>query len=101
MTTHRGRLMRKNTEGRTRRDGSMCSMPLHFYMRNLQGDITAILNGSGTEVVTYSYDAWGKLLSIGGSMASTLGVLNPLRYRSYVYDQETGLYYLQTRYYDP
>ena len=38
----------------------MCSMPLHFYMRNLQGDITAILNGSGAAVVTYSYDAWGQ-----------------------------------------
>ncbi len=73
----------------------------YFYLRNLQGDITAILNGSGAAVVTYSYDAWGKILSIGGSLASTLGIQNPFRYRGYVYDQETGLYYLQTRYYDP
>jgi len=52
-------------------------------------------------VVSYDYDAWGKILTIGGSMASTLGTLNPLRYRGYVYDQETGLYYLQSRYYTP
>ncbi len=44
---------------------------------------------------------WGQLLSCTGSMASTLGQLNPLRYRGYVYDSETGLYYLQSRYYDP
>ncbi len=68
-----------------------------FYLRNLQGDITAILNDSGAAVVTYSY----KILSIGGSMAATLGIQNPFRYRGYVYDQETGLYYLQTRCYDP
>ena len=52
-------------------------------------------------VVRYAYDAWGKVLSITGSMADTLGVQNPLRYRGYVYDQETGLYYLQSRYYNP
>ncbi|MBQ3215077.1 MAG: RHS repeat-associated core domain-containing protein, partial [Oscillospiraceae bacterium] len=44
---------------------------------------------------------WGKPLSITGSMKSTLGQYNPLRYRSYVYDRETGLYYLQSRYYNP
>ena len=73
----------------------------YYYVKNLQGDIVAILNSSGTTVVQYTYDAWGKVLSITGSMASTLGTLNPLRYRSYVYDQESGLYYLQSRYYDP
>ena len=52
-------------------------------------------------MVEYTYDAWGNILSITGSMASTLGRQNPLRYRGYVYDQETGLYYLQSRYYDP
>jgi len=66
-----------------------------------QGDITAILDASGTAVVRYTYDAWGKLLTTTGSMASTLGVHNPLRYRGYVYDNETSLYYLQSRYYDP
>ena len=69
----------------------------YYYVKNLHGDIVAILNSSGTAVVQYTYDAWGKVLSITGSMASTLGTLNPLRYRGYVYDQETGLYYLRSR----
>ena len=73
----------------------------YFYATNLQGDVVAILDSSGKAVVKYSYDAWGKLLSTTGSLASTLGVHNPLRYRGYVYDPETGLYYLQSRYYDP
>ena len=73
----------------------------YYYATNLQGDVTAILNTSGTAVVTYTYDAWGNILTTGGSMASTLGTHNPLRYRGYVYDTETGLYYLQSRYYDP
>ena len=73
----------------------------YYYATNLQGDVVALLNTSGTAVVTYTYDAWGKLLETGGSMASTLGALNPLRYRGYVYDTETGLYYLQSRYYSP
>ena len=63
--------------------------------------MVALLNTSGSPVVAYTYDAWGKLLSTGGDLATTLGVLNPLRYRGYVYDSETGLYYLQSRYYDP
>ena len=60
-----------------------------------------IVNTSGTVVVEYTYDAWGRLLTTTGSMASTLGEINPLRYRGYVYDTETGLYYLQSRYYNP
>ena len=51
--------------------------------------------------MTYTYDAWGNPLSTTGSMAATLGEQNPLRYRGYVYDTETGLYYLQSRYYNP
>ncbi len=73
----------------------------YYYVTNIQGDVVSILNSSGAEVVTYAYDAWGNILFISGSMASTLGAYNPLRYRSYVYDQETGLYYLQSRYYNP
>ena len=61
----------------------------------------AILNSSGTEVVRYSYNAWGKKRNISGTMASTLGTYNPLRYRGYVYDTETGFYYVSSRYYDP
>ena len=73
----------------------------YFYATNLQGDVVAILDSSGKAVVKYSYDAWGKLLSTTGSLASTLGVHNPLRYRGYVYDPETGLYYVSSRYYYP
>ena len=73
----------------------------YYYVTNLQGDVTAILNTAGAPVVTYTYDAWGNILSANGTMADSLGTLNPLRYRSYVYDIETGLYYLQSRYYDP
>ena len=74
---------------------------VYYYVTNLQGDVTAILNYFGVPVVEYTYDAWGNILSTTGSMANTLGQLNPLRYRGYVYDGETGLYYLQSRYYDP
>ena len=73
----------------------------YYYVTNLQGDVVAILNSSGTAVVNYTYDAWGKPFNPTGSMASTLGYYNPLRYRGYVYDEETGLYYLQSRYYNP
>ena len=74
---------------------------LYYYVLNLQGDVVALLNSSGTPVVQYTYDAWGNQLSCTGSLASTLGNLNPLPYRGYVYDTEWGLYYLQSRYYDP
>ena len=69
-------------------------------IRPVNGDIIAILNTSGEVVVTYEYDPWGNILSTSGSLASTLGADNPFRYRGYYYDTESGLYYLQTRYYD-
>ena len=72
------------------------------YVKNLQGDIVGIVDSNGTEVVKYSYDVWGlPMFATEGSMASTLGKANPFRYRGYVYDEETGLYYLRSRYYDP
>ena len=52
-------------------------------------------------MVEYTYDAWGNVLSITGQYASSLGKDNPIRYRGYYYDSETGFYYLQSRYYDP
>ena len=73
----------------------------YFYITNLQGDVVGILDSTGAPVVHYTYDVWGNLLSTTGSLASTIGVLNPIRYRGYVYDTETQLYYLQSRYYDP
>ncbi len=73
----------------------------YAYVHNLQGDIVGIIDNTGTEVVKYTYDAWGKVLSTTGSLASTLGTIQPFRYRGYVYDVETGLYYLRSRYYNP
>ena len=73
----------------------------YFFRRTVQGDIIAILNTSGEVVVTYEYDPWGNILSTSGSMAATLGADNPFRYRGYYYDNESGFYYLQSRYYDP
>ena len=73
----------------------------YFYLTNIQGDIIGIYDSNGNVVVEYTYDSWGKLISITGSLASTIGVKNPLRYRGYYYDTETSLYYLQSRYYDP
>ena len=55
----------------------------------------------GTVSAGYTYDTWGNPLTTTGSLASTLGEQTPLRYRGYVYDTETGLYYLQSRYYNP
>lgn len=54
----------------------------YFYLKNAQGDVTGLVNASGTT-------------------AATLGAANPLRYRGYVYDTETGLYYVSSRYYNP
>ena len=73
----------------------------YYYVTNIQGDVIAILDTSGTAVVEYAYDAWGNIILTTGSMAGTLGAHNPLRYRGYVYDKETGFYYLQSRYYNP
>ena len=73
----------------------------YWYQKNMQGDVVRILNASGAEVVSYAYDAWGKVLSVSGSLSSTVGAANPFRYRGYYYDTETGWYYLNSRYYDP
>jgi len=73
----------------------------YYYLKNLQGDITGIADANGAVVVEYSYDVWGKLLSVTGTLANTIGQINPLRYRGYYYDAETGLYYVSSRYYDP
>ena len=73
----------------------------YTYLHNLQGDIVGILDNTGNLVVEYKYDAWGKLLSTTGSLADTLGIRNPFRYRGYVFDEESGLYYLGMRYYSP
>ena len=73
----------------------------YFYLKNAQGDVTGLVDSAGAKVVHYTYDPWGESWGVSGTLASTLGAMNPLRYRGYVYDTETGLYYLNTRYYNP
>jgi len=70
------------------------------YRKNIQGDITHILDTDGILVVSYQYDAWGNHVVINHTN-DNIGDINPFRYRGYYYDTETGLYYLKSRYYDP
>ena len=70
----------------------------YYYITNLQGDVMHLFDVNGNTAGNYFYDAWGNLVS---ASATTICQLNPLRYRGYVYDTETELYYLQSRYYNP
>ena len=72
----------------------------YLYVTNLQGDVTMVTDQSGLPLCSYTYDAWGNVLYITGE-DTEIGELNPIRYRGYYQDVETGLYYLQSRYYDP
>ncbi len=74
---------------------------IYVCMRNAQNDVTELIDRDGNVVVKYTYDSWGNVLKIEGSLADTVGVQNPFRYRGYYFDQETGMYYLKNRYYDP
>ena len=79
---------------------------VYYFQKNLQGDVARIYDGNGSLVAQYVYDAWGnhKVLNANGTEMtdeSFIGKVNPIRYRGYYYDEETGLYYLQSRYYDP
>jgi RHS repeat-associated protein len=69
----------------------------YYYVLNLQGDVVKLIQSNGYVAAQYTYDAWGNILDSGGDLAA----VNPLRYRGYYYDNETGFYYLQSRYYDP
>ena len=80
------------------------SYATYYYVLNLQGDVAKLVRiYAGTtiqeyeEMASYTYNAWGEIVASSGSMAN----INPLRYRGYYYDTETGFYYLQSRYYDP
>ena len=71
---------------------------LYYYITNLQGDVIRIIDTAGATICTYTYDAWGRLLN---SSTNQIFKANPIRYRGYYYDTESGLYYLGSRYYDP
>ena len=79
----------------------------YYYAYNWRGDILGLYNADGSLYCTYSYDAWGNILSVKDStgheitVATDIANLQSLKYRGYVYDRESGLYYLQSRYYDP
>lgn len=76
-------------------DGSATSFSyngtMYFYVKNLQGDVIRIIDLAGTEVASYVYDSWGNIKDTKGD--TTVRELNPIRYRDYVYDTETDLYY--------
>ena len=72
---------------------------VYYYVYNLQGDVTHIVDESKNIVATYRYDPFGKILNL--SSLTNIGKLNPFRYRGYYYDTESGLYYVSSRYYNP
>ena len=74
-------------------DGNTC-----YYLLNLQGDVIGITSAAGSRYGVYQYDAYGNIIF---QSSHSILAKNPLRYRGYVFDQETGFYYLQSRYYDP
>ena len=68
-----------------------------ILVKNQQGDVEKVIAADGTILASYTYDAWGNVLTAEGTLAQQ----NPIRYRGYYFDTETSLYYLQSRYYDP
>ena len=73
----------------------------YYYVLNQQGDVIRIVGYLGATLCEYQYDAWGNVIDISGPYDYSIGRINPIRYRGYYYDTETGFYYLQSRYYDP
>ena len=80
----------------------------YYFHKNLQGDVIEIRSAYGSLVASYTYDAWGKVISITNENgldvtdnAAHVANANPFRYRGYYYDAEIEMYYLQSRYYDP
>ena len=71
----------------------------YFYVRDIYKNILGIIDTNGNLVVQYTYNAYGGCTSISGSLSSTIGVLNPFRYKGYYYDSESGMYYCKSRYY--
>ena len=67
----------------------------YYYLYNGHGDVTQVVDQNGNIVNSYTYDEWGNILSKQEQMS------NPLKYAGEYYDEESGLYYLRARYYDP
>ena len=81
--------------------GIIYNQQAFYFLKNLQGDVISITNASGTTVANYTYDAWGACEIANDTSGCNIATINPFRYRSYYYDDEIGMYYLQSRYYDP
>ncbi len=73
----------------------------YYFLKNLQGDIIAITDNTGKDVARYSYDVWGVCTVTQDISNCDIANINPFRYRGYYFDREIGMYYLQSRYYDP
>ena len=71
-----------------------------YFDKNIKGDVIALYNSAGTKVASYIYDAWGNCTP-KTLVSNNFSSYNPIRYRGYYYDRETGLYYLNARYYNP
>ena len=74
-----------------------------WFDKNLQGDVVAVYNETGTKVLSYSYDAWGNQTTTvhNSSGTNSYAQYNAITYRGYYFDSETSLYYVASRYYDP
>ena len=79
----------------------------YYFVCNWRGDVIRIYDGAGAVIANYNYDAWGNVISVtdanGAAITDSTHIanVNPLRYRGYYYDSETGFYYVSSRYYDP
>ena len=97
--------IRNNIEGLI---GFYYNQEKYYYIKNNLEDITGILDSNYNLVASYTYDSWGNIISIRDSNGLDISTnethianINPYRYRSYYYDIETNLYYLNSRYYNP
>lgn len=88
-------------------NGDTSTLVGYYVTTNAQGDVIGIYNAEGALRATYEYDAWGNIIAIKNGNGDTvtsdthIAKLNSIRYRSYCYDNETGLYYVISRYYNP
>ena len=73
----------------------------YYFQRNLQGDVVAIYDVNGNLKAKYLYDAWGNCTVASETTSYDVANANPIRYRGYYYDDDTGLYYCDARYYSP
>ena len=81
--------------------GTSYTWETYWFEKNLQGDIIAIYSNDGTKILSYTYDAWGNHEVEYHVEGNNVAQYNPFRYRGYYYDEDLGMYYLQSRYYDP